>query len=200
LPVFEAPGSDPARTVSALARERGGAGDPPAGRAASGIVVRSHPAGGAEIVFPAGRQPGAALVTTLFAAIFGGATWVCHAQTAPIFFSIVLGAFTALIAYGALRLWLGSTRVQVRRDGVRVEDRLLFFRSVETVPAEQIGAIDLEVGMRSGKRVYWDLRLRPGDAPPRAGRRRRGTRIAGHVADKREAERLASAIAGELGR
>jgi hypothetical protein len=200
VPVFETRASDPARTVSALAMERGGAGDPPAGRAASGIVVRSHPAGGTEIVFPAGRQMGTALVTTFFAALFGGFTWVCRAQAAPIFFTIVFGAFTTLIAYGALRLWLGSTRVHVRRDGVRVEDRLLFLRSRKTVPTERIDAIDLEVGMRSGSRVYWDLRLRTKGGSRASGRRLRGTRIAGRIADRREAERLAAAIATELGR
>jgi hypothetical protein len=200
VPVFETRESDGSITRASLAEQRGGAEPAASGELASGIAVRAHPEGGTEIVFPAGRNPGAASIVTLFAAVFGGIVWVCHTQGAPFFFTAAFGAFAALIAWAALSLWLGSTRLRVRPDGVRVESRLLLFRRSRQLPAGEIEAVEPEVGMRSGSRVYWDLRLRT-KGPVRGRRQRpRGTRVPGRIRDKREAERLAATISRALGR
>lgn len=199
VPIFETQESDRTRTRAMLAQQRGSAAPPPSGELASGIAVRAHPEGGTEIFFPAGRHPGLVVVTSLFAAIFGGIGWVCHVQGAPVPFTLFFAAFGALIGYAALSLWLGSTRLRVSPDGVRIERRLLFGRS-RKLSAGEIESVEPEVGVRAGNRLYWDLRLRSKD-PDRRGRgRSTGTRVPGRIRDKHDAERLAAVITRALER
>jgi hypothetical protein len=193
VPVFETQESDPTRTRAVLAEQRGSAAPLPSGELASGIAVRAHPEGGTEIFFPAGRQPG-------LAAVFAGIGWVCHVQGAPVPIALFFAAFAALIGYSALSLALGSTRLRVSPDGVRIERRLLIGRSSRNLPAGAIESVEPEVGMRAGSRLYWDLRLRSKDPDRRHRGRRPGTRVAGRLRDKRDAERLAALISSALER
>ena len=200
VPVFETLESDPDLTTEALAKERSAMAPPLEASLPSGVSVRPHPQGGIEVAFPPGRQMGTAAVTSVFAALFGGFAWLCQTQGAPVLFTGAFGGVAALITYGALQLLLGSTRLRAQRSGVELEKRLLFFGTRKHIPAEALERIDLEVGMRSGSRVYWDLRLRTGGTPRRSGKKRRGTRIPSRIADKSQAERLLAAISDALGR
>ena len=200
VPVFETLESDPDLTTEALAKERSAMAPPLEASLPSGVSVGRHPQGGIEVVFPPGRQMGATAVTSMLAAIFGGFAWLCQTQGAPFLFTGFFGAFAALIAYGALQLLLGSTRLRASPNGVDLERRLLVFKSRKHIPVDSLEGIELEVGMRSGSQVYWDLRLRTDAAPRRSGKKRRGTRIPSRIKDKRQAERLLAAISDELGR
>ena len=100
---------------------------------------------------------------------------------------LCFGATSALIVYGALTLWAGSTKVHVRADGVAVQQRLFGIERTRRIPAERIERVALDVGMQSGRTAFWDLRLHtPGS--------RRGVRVGGRIRDKREAERLAQLL------
>jgi hypothetical protein len=197
VPVFRTDESDASRTMAARSRQRGtdeGILDP----RTLGLPVAVHPDGGMEIVFPAGRRKAPAFITTIVGAVFGGASWLCHSQGAPAFFSLILALFTLGIGYGALHLWLGSTRLRIRSEDVVVESRLLFLRSRRVVPREEIVAVLPESGMRSGNRVWWDLRLRTVGAPRGKRMRPRGVRVPAYLSEKRDADRLASWVSREL--
>jgi hypothetical protein len=194
VPVFETPASDRERSAALIARERGPVAPRPADTTTWEVRVRPGPRGSTELFFPAGRQKGAAFLTTLFGLAFAGVVVVLHTQAAPLPVTAIFAGFTALILYGALTLWAGSTRVLARGDGVAIQDRLFGIGRWRHVPAEQIDGVALEVGMQSGSTVYWDLRLRTrGGRPTRRGRPS-GVRVGGRLRDKREAERLAELL------
>ncbi len=130
-------------------------------------------------------------MTTLFGLIFSGITWVIHEQSAPFLFTLCFGAASALIVYAALTLWAGSTKVLARADGVAVQQRLFGIGRTRRVPAERIERVAIDVGMQSGRAVFWDLRLHTPDS-------KRGVRVGGRIRDKREAERLAQLLRDAL--
>jgi hypothetical protein len=199
VPVFETAESQRERTAEVLSREAVRGADLSMGVSASSIRVEHGSQGGVEIHFPAGRHKGAAFLVTPFGLVFGGVTIVLFAQSAPVFFALVFGAFSALILYAALALWAGSTRVIARGDGVEVRHLLLGIGRTRFFSVDSIAGVALEVGMRSGRTIYWDLQLRRKGAPLGSRSSRRGQRIGGRIRDKAEAERLAEQIRRALG-
>jgi hypothetical protein len=191
VPVFETGDSDPDRSAESLARERGSAPAPAHGPSPSRIALNPLAAGGTEILFPAGRNPGAAAATTTFALLFSGITGVIGVQGAPIVFTAIFGMASALLLYATLTMWAGSTRVRVRSDGVAVQSRLFGIGRTQRIPADRIEGVALAVGMQSGQTAYWDLRLETKDAP-------KGIRAGGNIRDKREAEGLAALLRDTL--
>jgi hypothetical protein len=199
VPVFETGESRSERTAEALSREKYGDVGAAFGRLPSGIDVGRNECGDLEIFFPAGRHKTAATLATLFGLTFGVASAVLYAESAGILFAAVFGGFGALILYGALGLWAGSTRVVANRGDVTVQRRLLGVGRTRCVPAEKIEGVALETGMRVGNNVYWDLRLRTKAETGRRGKRRAGVRVGGSIRDKQEAERLTQLLRDALG-
>jgi len=199
IPVFETAESLRERTAEALSRQSLEDVDLSTGVSASNIRVDANPRGGIEIYFPAGRHKAAALGVTIFALAFGGATFAIYAHGAPLPFTGVFGVVSALLLYAALTLWAESTRILARADGVEVHHRLLGMGRVRFIPADSIAGVALDVGMRSGRAIYWDLYLRQKGAPLGSRSSRRGRRVGGRIRDKREAERVAEQVRRALG-
>jgi hypothetical protein len=88
-------------------------------------------------------------------------------------------------------MWFGSRRLVVGAQGIHVRKRWLLFQSHQKFVREEIKDIVLHIGMTSGTRAYYDLRVRTV-----FGRERT---IATSIPDKREAERLAQEMKAALG-
>jgi hypothetical protein len=199
VPVFQTCESRSERTAEALSREKYGNAGAAFGRLPSGIDVGRNECGDLQIFFPAGRHKTAATLATLFGLAFGVASAVLYAESAGILFTAAFGGFGALILYGALGLWAGSTRVVANRGDVTVQRRLLGIGRTRRVPAERIEGVTLETGMRVGSSVYWDLRLRMKAESGSRRKRRAGVRVGGNIRDKQEAERLTRLLRDALG-
>jgi hypothetical protein len=145
-----------------------------------------------EILFPAGRNRGAALGLTLFAALWGAVTIVLVVLDAPVGFTIAFSVVEALVVYGVLRLWFRVVLVTADRDRLSVAAGFGAPGEPRTVPAADVTGIELRIGMQSGDRVWYDLRaVRAGGRSLAAG---------GGIRDKREAEWLAAQLEAALGR
>jgi len=196
LSSFEVPVFRVAQTAEQLAhaesarREKArslGAYQRPAG---SPIVVRSALHGGTEFLYPPGRNPGAALVLTLFTLLWTGSIVFMVWKKAPWFFPVVFGLFDLLLIYGMLHTWFGSTRVLVRTGRVEVTNRLFGIGSPKTMAATDIVEISTRVGMTAGNRTYHDIQIHC----------RNGKKLVagGAIRDKLEAEWLASEMKKQL--
>ena len=131
------------------------------------LTVRvSQDAEGEEFYFPAARNKGTAMVTTVFTSVFGGFTYFLAGSKAPLFFPIVFGASSCLIAYLALQLWLGTSRVVIGRS-LTVKKGILGFGRTREIALSDIASIEEKMGMQQGGATgtqYYDIvaRLRDG--------------------------------------
>jgi hypothetical protein len=141
---------------------------------------------GTEIVFPAGRNPGASASLTIFLVIWLGAVWAMVHFGAPLFFQLIFGAFGLLLIWGTVASWLGVCRVTVGGGGVTVASGVLAPTRERRLAAAEIAEVTTRIGMQAGSTVYYDLVLvRTNGKRVSAGR---GLR------DKREAEWLAATM------
>jgi hypothetical protein len=124
----------------------------------SKIRVTDNP-GGREFYFPAARNPGAALFTTVIAAALdGGVVMIIHAH-GPIIFAIFLGLFGVLLSCFMLSLWFKSSRVTINPAGVTAVNHWLLFTRCRKFAAGEVAGIETSTGMTSGTKTYLDLRL-----------------------------------------
>jgi hypothetical protein len=144
-----------------------------------------------EVLLPAGRNRGAALGVTLFAALWGAVVTAVFLLDAPFLFKLVFGLLELLIIYLTLRLWFRVVRVRADRDLVSVEAGLGTPRPRRSVPAAEVRDIELGIGMQSGDRVWYDLYIVRADG--------RKFEAGGGIRDKREAEWIAARLRAALG-
>ncbi len=154
------------------------------------VVIDSLRPGCREYFFPPGRNPGAATGLTFFTCLWWGAVALQVYLEAPILFPIVFGLFGLLLSFVAADLWLGTSRLQCDESGVRIKYRLLGLGTVRHIRADEIDDLTLDVGMQSGRELYYDLVVHWG------GRRR--TRAGGSIRSKREAEWLLNDVRERL--
>jgi hypothetical protein len=174
---------------------------------------------GREFYFPAARNIGAALFTTLLMFIFAGIAIATHHFHAPMIFPIFIGLFGVLLLWITLTLWFKSSRVTIDPSGVRAVNRWLFFSRTRRFAAAEVARFALKAGMQSGSQVFQDIQLitrddagnfkvdgvesRQNDATPL---RRfnltspNGVTIAGGIASAAEANWLAQEMTKALGR
>jgi hypothetical protein len=120
---------------------------------------------GREFYFPAARNPGTALFTTLLMVVFNGIAAVTFHLHAPILFPIAFGLFGVLLVFGTFSLWFKSSRVTIDSTGVRAVNRWLFFSRTRRFAAGEVARFATKTGMQSGSQVFQDIRLitRAGD-------------------------------------
>lgn len=145
---------------------------------------------GTEIVFPAGRNPGASAGLTAFVAVWLAAVWATVYLDAPIFFQAVFGVIGLLLAWAALASWFGVSRVTIGDGTVTVARGLFAPLRERRMGTEEIEQVDTRIGMQAGGTPYYDLILvrKDGKKVP-AGRT---------IREKREAEWLADTVRAAL--
>jgi len=114
---------------------------------------------GREFYFPAARNPGAAILTTLFALIFNGAVVATIHFHAPVMFPIVLSLFGVILFCFTFSLWFKTSRVSINSTGVTIVNRWLLFTRQRQVDADDSVRFATKPGMVSGNKTYYDLKL-----------------------------------------
>jgi hypothetical protein len=146
---------------------------------------------GTEIVFPAARNPGPATGLTVFMLIWWATVGVQLYLRAPIIFPIVTALFGLLLMIFVLDVWLKVSRVTIDAGVVTVASGYLQPGRERTIAGGEIATVAAEIGMQSGKTLYYDIIIR----------RKNGKKVAAgrSVRDKREAEWLAAMMKKSLG-
>ena len=155
----------------------------------SKIRVRPAQGGGTEIYVPPRRTPGIALVFTLFAVIFSAAT-VFLAVAGALFMALIFGLFAVLLTWVSLGLWFGTRNTVLGADEVRIHHKVIGAGKTHYIPKADIEKVDISIGMQSGDRAYYRVKLHLG------GRKTRD--IATGIRDKNEARWLTSIVESYL--
>jgi len=125
----------------------------------SRIRIEPSPDGGQCFYFPPCRNPGTACFLTFFLLIWSGAVWLMIAKHAPLLFPIVFGAFELLLAWWAMQLWFGTTRVIAAPGLITVQRGYCGLGRSRTVAVADVTEITTRTGMTSGSTVYTDIKI-----------------------------------------
>ena len=168
LPVFEVAGAAAADTGEADADADDS--DPTAALQApieeirrdehSKIQVNDGP-DGREFYFPAARNIGAALFTTLLMLIFNGVAAATLHFHAPILFPIAFGLCGVFLLWGTFSLWFKSSRVTIDSTSVRTANCWLFFNRSRQFSTSEVARFATKTGMQSGSQIFTDIKLIP---------------------------------------
>jgi hypothetical protein len=184
----------------------------------SKIQVTDGPAG-REFYFPAARNPGAAIFTTVLFLAFSGGLGAMIAHHFSIVFELALGLFALLFGCFTFVLWFKSTRITIDATGVRATHRWLIFSRTQQFAAAEVERFEIRVGMTSGTQTYQDLKLitrsgvddfaarktrheQTGERPPLkfSVSSSRGVTLASSIASAAEANWLVQEMTKALGR
>ncbi len=116
---------------------------------------------GTEFYFPPARNKGFATSITFFAAVFSTIGYFLMSPRVPIIFPIAFGGFGLLIAYFALQMWLGTTRVVIG-SSLRLQSGLLGGGRTREIELSEIASITDRIGAQSGNGTgtpYYDIEL-----------------------------------------
>ncbi len=192
VPVFRTAASDAPPTPE-TERLLGKAPSAAGWRQPADSPIRVTSAGGAtEVVFPAGRNRGAALGITLCAAMWGAVVTAVFVLDAPLIVKLAFALAEALIVYAGLRLWFRVVRVTANRESLRVAAGFGTPGEPRTFSAAEVGEVEVQIGMQSGERVWYDLYVVRSDG--------RKFEAGGGIREKREAEWIAARLREALGR
>ena len=114
---------------------------------------------GREFYFPAARNIGAAIFTTVLFLAFAGGLGAMIVYHVPIVFKIGVGLFAVILGCFTFSLWFKSTRITIDSTGVRATNHWLFFSRKRQFDAGEVVRIETKVGMTSGSQTYQDLKL-----------------------------------------
>lgn len=174
---------------------------------------------GREFYFPAARNPGAAFSLSIALLAFGGFTVMARLLFHSLFFEIAFGLVSLLVLVGCINLWLKSSRITVNSSGVTALSRWLLFTRTRRFEAGEIVDFDTKIGMTSGNKAYYNLKLvTRASADSFAARKARyqqtgerpppkfgisdpaGVTLAGGIASRPEADWLVREMTRALGR
>jgi len=152
----------------------------PVAEASASVPEATHPAKmtveikqsaqGVEFYFPAARNKGFAIGTTVFQLMFGTITYFLAGSRAHVIFPLAFGFFALLLLYISMQMWLGTTRVGIGNSELLLQDGLLGGGKVRRLALSEIESItsaiksqqgggtgtpyyDIELTLRSGKKV-----------------------------------------------
>ena len=158
--------------------------------ATSRITVKRNQRG-TEIFFPAARNPGVALGTTIFTILWTGLVFLLVSWDAPRVFPIVFGLFDLLLIAGVLQLWFGVSRIVASRAGATVARGFVFTGRERTMEAAHIADVTIKIGMQAGGTPYYDVVLIRQDG--------KAVIVGRSVRDKREAGWLVQTLKEAMG-
>jgi hypothetical protein len=199
--VFEVPVFRTAESASAVAEEEPAAAFsatlgtvPPEKPHDPGIVVRQSLSDGTEYDFSAARNIGMAFGTTVFLLIWTGVVWLIIQAKPPIIFLIAFGGFDVVLLIIVLSLWMGTSKLVIGSDRVKLKKGLLGVGPTREVEFSRIAGVTMPIGMQSGDRSgtpYYDIKLTLNDG--------KELKVAGGVRSKLEAEWLVARLKIEIG-
>ena len=123
---------------------------------------------GGEVFFPAARNKGAALGLTAFVSLWSGVVGLLLYLDAPLLFKVVFGGFEMILVLAVVSMWLGTSKVVVTSETVRVSRRYLGLGRVREFSRGNISGVEIKRGMQSGRKLYYhiELILQEGLVPP----------------------------------
>jgi hypothetical protein len=125
-------------------------------------VTITQTAAGVEFYFPAARNQGFALWTTVFLLIFGSAAFFLFYFHLPVVFPLALGFFALLMLYAAVQMWFGTTRVGIGNGTLLVQDGLLGGGKVRQFAFSELASIGSKITSQQGDATgtpYYDIEL-----------------------------------------
>lgn len=149
-------------------------------------VVVNSTGEGAEFFFPAARNKGAALGLTAFVSLWSGVVGLLLYLDAPLLFKVVFGGFEMILVLAVVSMWLGTSKVVVTSETVRVSRRYLGLGRVREFSRGNISGVEIKRGMQSGRKLYYHIELILQEG--------RSVTLGRNIRNKGEAEWLASEI------
>ena len=119
----------------------------------SRIQVTDGP-GGREFYFPAARNPGAALYTTVWAAALDGGVVLVLRFHGPVIFAVFLSLFGVILSCFAFSQWFKSSRVTINSTGVTAVNHWLVFSRTRRFDASEVARFQTKTGMTEGTKTY----------------------------------------------
>lgn len=157
----------------------------------SRVEIEPLPGGGSRFHFPMARFPGQAAGLTIFLLFWGGAIGLMINGDVPFLFPLIFALFGVLILLATLDLWLGIQQIDASTRGLVLRSGLVAPLFVRTLGTENIAEIRAAEGMRSGNRVYYDVKVRSRGGKERSAGKR--------LDDKKQAELIVRLVQEALG-
>jgi hypothetical protein len=165
VPVFKTEASNPAITAESIdaTETTRVAGSKPA---EAKIISAASAEGGVRFHLGAARNKGVAAAMTLFGIVFLG-SGLFFGTAISQSFTWFVGAIPLVISGGvgvgllafATWLWFGTTTIDAVNRSLRIRSRCVGFSRTRSVNAAEIQKFELYPGMKSGDRVWYDLRI-----------------------------------------
>jgi hypothetical protein len=114
---------------------------------------------GREFYFPAARNVGPAIFTTILFLVSAGILYAIILHHLPVMAEAVLGLFAVVLGCFSFALWFKSSRVTIDSTGVRATNRYLFFTRQRRFDAGSVARFVTKPGMTSGTKVFLDIKL-----------------------------------------
>jgi hypothetical protein len=117
---------------------------------------------GVEFYFPAARNKGFAVGTTVFWLIFAFATFFLFVFHAPLIFPIAFGFFALLLLYATVQMWFGTTRVGIGDGKLLLQDGFLGSGKVRQFELSELASIGSKIASQQGGATgtpYYDIEL-----------------------------------------
>lgn len=126
------------------------------------LTIQVRPvADGTEFYFAAARNKSFAVLTTVFAAIFGGIGYGLTHTHAPFIFPVAFGGFGLLLGYITMKMWLGTTRVVIG-NVLTLQSGLLGGGKVQQIALSDIATIADKITAQQGGDTgtpYYDIEM-----------------------------------------
>jgi len=124
----------------------------------SKIQVTDGPRG-REFYFPAARNLGSAIGISLFALGATAGAGALISKHVSYFAAAIVGLFAVIFGMAGINLLFKSSRVTVDTTGVTLVTRWLIFSRTRRIDAHDISRFDTKVGMTSGTKAFYDIKL-----------------------------------------
>jgi hypothetical protein len=131
-------------------------------RPATLTVEITQSAQGVEFYFPAARNKGFAVGTTVFLLIFSAITYFLAESSAPFIFPLAFGFFALPLLYISVQMWFGTTRVGIRNGTLLLQDGLLGGGKVRQFAFSELSSISSKITSQQGDATgtpYYDIEL-----------------------------------------
>ena len=114
---------------------------------------------GREFYFPAARNLGMTIITTIVFLAFAGGLYAMIVHHFDVFFEMIFGLFAVILGCIAFSAWFKSSRVTIDSTGVRVLKCWLLFSRSRHFAANEIERFEARVGMTNGNHAFQDIKL-----------------------------------------